>query len=276
MRRIETESLKEKIYSLCIKANVELSEDVLSALKNAKEEEEGAARDALEQILENARIAKEKAIPICQDTGMVIVFFGIGENTFFEGSFHEAVQEGVREAYKEFRPSMVHDPISRKNTENNTPALVYTYTRKGEGLDIHVFLKGAGAENQSRTKFFLPTESLERIEDFIVHEAVEASYFSCPPCIIGVGIGGDHIKASFLAKMALLREVGKPNPDPFYAQMEARLLARINSSGVGPAALGGKTTALDVKIETFPTHIGSLPVVINVCCHAKRVARARM
>ena len=231
------------------------------------------SKEVLEQLIENAEIAKNKEVPICQDTGMVVVFLEVGQNLKIEGDLKEAVNKGVKKGYEEgyLRKSVVNDPlIERENTGDNTPAVIHTEIVSGSNLKITVAPKGFGSENMSQMKMFNPTAGIEEIKDFIMKVVEEAGPNPCPPIVVGVGIGGTLDKAALLAKKSLLRDIGEYNSDPNYRSLEVEILEEINSTGIGPQGLGGKTTALDVNIEEFPTHIAGLPVVVNINCHVAR------
>ena len=268
---IKSEAISEKIAEMCIRANTALPADVLAALENARREEDGEiARDVLDVILENARAADP--VPICQDTGMACVFLEIGQDVHISGNLTEAVNAGVARGYTEgwLRKSVVRDPLRRVNTGDNTPALLYTELVPGENLRITVAPKGFGSENMSRIAMLKPSDGAEGVERFVLETVREAGPNPCPPIVVGVGIGGSFDKAAYLAKKALLRPLGTRNPDGCYADMERELLRKINALGIGPQGLGGKTTALDVLIETMPTHIAGLPCAVNVNCHVAR------
>ena len=271
MREIKSEAISEKLAEMCIRANTALPADVLAALENARREEDGEiARDVLDVILENARAADP--VPICQDTGMACVFLEIGQDVHISGDLTEAVNAGVARGYTEgwLRKSVVRDPLRRVNTGDNTPALLYTELVPGENLRITVAPKGFGSENMSRIAMLKPSDGAEGVERFVLETVREAGPNPCPPIVVGVGIGGSFDKAAYLAKKALLRPLGTRNPDGCYADMERELLREINALGIGPQGLGGKTTALDVLIETMPTHIAGLPCAVNVNCHVAR------
>lgn len=273
MRIIETEHITKAVAELCILANIYLGEDVLAALKNARATEtNNLAQSVLDTMLENADIAIREKLPICQDTGMAVFFVHIGSEVYVNGNITEAINEGVRQGYREgyCRTSVVSDPIRRKNTGDNTPAVIHYDFIPGEELRITVAPKGFGSENMSALRMLNPSDGLEGAEDFVVETVKKAGANPCPPLVIGVGIGGTMEKAALLAKEALLRDLAKNHPDPFWAEAEDRLLKRINGLNIGPSGYGGDTTALGVKIQTYPTHIAGLPVAVNINCHVAR------
>ncbi|HID12189.1 MAG TPA: fumarate hydratase [Candidatus Latescibacteria bacterium] len=280
MREIRAERISEAVAELCVRANYRLGEDVMRALEEALERENSdAGRWALEQVVRNARIAMEGEFPICQDTGLAVVFVRVGQEVYVTGgSLEEAVQEGVRRGYREgyLRKSTVRDPLRRENTGDNTPAVVHYRIVPGDGLEIALMAKGAGSENMSGVRMLTPAEGIEEVKAFVVEQVRTAGAKPCPPVIVGVGIGGTFERCALLAKEALLRPVGERHPDPFYAEMEEELLAEINALGIGPQGFGGKVTALDVHIEAVPCHIASLPVAVNLQCHAARHATVRL
>jgi fumarate hydratase subunit alpha len=275
MRTIKTSDITEAVSNLFKEANYVLGDDVLTALKKAREEEESpAGREALEVILENARIAKEEKIPLCQDCGTAVVFLGIGQDVHIEGGdLYNAVNEGVRRAYKEgyLRKSIIDQPFSeRKNTGDNTPAVIHTDIVPGDKLKITVLPKGGGAENMAKLGMLLPASGKKGIIDFVVNAVNEAWSNPCPPVIVGVGIGGTAEKAMAMAKHALIRKVGKPSSDKETAELEKEILEKVNNLGIGPIGYGGRITALAVHAETFPAHITALPVAVNLQCHSAR------
>jgi fumarate hydratase subunit alpha len=275
MRIIETERIREAVSRLCVEANQNLPEDVRERIRKMRDEEPWpAARDTLDIIIGNFELAAEKGSPICQDTGMACVFLEIGAEVRIEGDLYAAIDEGVRRGYREgfLRASVVRDPLDRVNTGDNTPAMVYVDFVKGGRLKITVAPKGFGSENMSRVKMLRPSDGLEGVLDFVSAAVESAGPNPCPPVVVGVGIGGTFDKAAFLAKKALLRPLGEPNPRSFYATLENTLLERINALGIGPQGFGGRTTALAVMIETLPTHIAGLPCAVNINCHVSRHA----
>lgn len=275
MRTIDAKVIIKTVRDLCLKANVELRGDILSALKLARKNESSPkARRVLDIIIENARLARRKCMPICQDTGMVAVYLKIGQGLKIKGDIKRAVEKGVSQAYREgrFRKSVVNDPFIRKNTNTNLPAIIYSQLVPGDKLDIRVAVKGFGCENASRTRMFRPTAPMSSIEDFIVDTIREAGAKACPPVYIGVGIGGTLDKAVSLSKEATLRRVGRYNNKVHIARLEKIVLKRVNDLKIGPMGVGGKATALGVSVLTYPTHIAGLPVAVNISCHATRDA----
>ena len=273
MREIPAEKIAEVVRRLCIEANCHLSEDMKKCIcKSRAEEPWPIAREILDRIVENFQIADRENVPICQDTGMACVFLKIGQDVHITGNLEEAVHEGVRQGYRDgyLRKSVVRDPLDRVNTGDNTPAVIYTELVSGDQIEITVAPKGFGSENMSRIKMLRPSDGEKGVLDFVVKVVEEAGPNPCPPVVVGVGIGGTFDKAALLAKKALLRPADSSNEDPYYARMEEQLLERINALGIGPQGLGGKTTALAVNIETFPTHIAGLPVAVNINCHVTR------
>lgn len=274
MREINSDQITKEIKRLCIQANYFLPEDIKERLSIAYDEENyDIAKDILSKIIENSNIAEEEALPICQDTGMACVFLEIGQDVHINGkSIEEAVNEGVRLGYEEgyLRKSIVKDPINRINTKDNTPAVINYKIVPGEKIKITVAPKGFGSENMSKIKMLKPSDGLEGVKRFVLETVKEAGPNPCPPIVIGIGIGGNFDRAALLAKEALLRPVNKRNQNGFYEQLEIELLDIINNTGIGPQGFGGKTTALAVNIETFPTHIAGLPVAVNISCHVTR------
>jgi len=274
IREIPCDIITDTVKNLFIKANTDLGEDVLTAIKNAAESENTElARYALDKIVENARIAKDSALPICQDTGLAVAFVEVGQDVHVTGGdFNEAVQEGVRRAYRDgfLRKSMC-DPISRENTGDNTPAVIHADIVKGDRIRIIAMPKGGGSENMSSSVMFLPSSGIEGIKKHIVDMVEKAGPNPCPPTIVGVGIGGSIEKSALLAKRALSRHVGEPNrSDSRLSELEREALTEINALGIGPQGYGGKTTALAVHVEMMPCHIASLPVTVNIQCHVAR------
>lgn len=274
MREINVSEVTEAIRDLCIEANYYLGDDVKEALKNAKAEEPYAiAEDILDKIIINSDIAANEQMPMCQDTGMACVFLEIGQDVHLVGGLLEdAVNEGVRRGYEEgyLRKSVVKDPIDRVNTKDNTPALIYYDIVEGDKIKITVAPKGFGSENMSRIGMLKPADGLEGVKNFIIETVKNAGPNPCPPMVVGVGIGGSFDKAAYLAKKALTRPINQRNKQEFYKNLEEELLTKINELGIGPQGLGGKTTALGLNIETYPTHIAGLPVAVNINCHATR------
>jgi len=274
VRVVESEKIIELIEDACIRANTELSPDVYEALKAAVEiEESDIGREILSQIIRNADIAREEGVPICQDTGMAVFFVELGKDVYIKGSnLTDAINEGVRRGYEKgyLRRSVVGDPIRRKNTKDNTPAVIYYEMTDGERISIDFTPKGFGSENMSGIKMLKPADSTKGIIDFVVDVVRRGGANPCPPVIVGVGIGGTMDKAAVLAKKALLRDLGKRSDDDDIRRLEEVLKEKINDLGVGPGGLGGRVTALGVNILAYPTHIAGLPVAVNICCHASR------
>ena len=277
MREIKAEVIKDAVFDLFLQANYFIGKDICERLKDGYEKEESpVGKSVLKQIIENNEIAAREKIAICQDTGMAVLFIELGQEVaVVDGDFNDAINQGVRDAYMKgyLRKSVVDDPVfDRKNTRDNTPAIIHLKMVPGDKIKIVVTAKGFGSENMSRIKMLKPADGVEGVEDFVIKTAVEAGPNPCPPIIVGVGIGGTMEMASILSKKALLRPVGEHNANLKYAQLEERILKEINKSGVGPGGLGGRTTALSVHTEYFPTHIAGLPVAVNICCHALRHA----
>ncbi|HAI52202.1 MAG: fumarate hydratase [Limnochordia bacterium] len=278
MRTIRYEDIVAQVKELCLDANCNLPMDVYQALVAAEQKEESPlGQNILDVILQNAKIAREKKMPLCQDTGMVVVFAEVGQDVHIEGGLlSDAVNEGVRRAYDEgyFRKSVVADPIQRVNTKDNTPAVLHVSLVAGDKLRLIVAPKGFGSENMSALKMLKPADGVQGIKDFVVKTVSEAGGNPCPPIIIGVGIGGTMEKAALLAKQAVLREIGSKHPQPHIAKLEEELLELVNKTGVGPQGFGGTQTALALFVETYPTHIAGLPVAVNINCHVARHAEA--
>lgn len=264
----------EIVKEMCIQSNYYLSDDIKSALKNSYETEEWQiGQNVLEKILENVTISETEQMPICQDTGMACIFVEIGQDVhIIGGSLEDAINEGVRKGYQEgyLRKSVVKDPLDRVNTKDNTPAVIYYDIVKGDRLKITVAPKGFGSENMSKIKMLKPADGVEGVRNFIIDTVKEAGPNPCPPIVVGVGIGGTFDKAAYLAKKALIRSLNIRNSNKFYSNLEKELLESINKIGIGPQGFGGKTTALGVNIETYPTHIAGLPVAVNINCHVTR------
>ncbi|MEO0093090.1 MAG: fumarate hydratase [candidate division WOR-3 bacterium] len=271
---IPYQNIVDTVAKLCIDANCQIGDDVINAFKKGLEiEESPTGKEILKQLIENALIAKKEMIPACQDTGFAVVFLEVGSDVKITGGeLYDAINAGVAKGYKEgyLRKSIVADPLRRKNTGDNTPAVIHTEIVPGGNLKITVAPKGGGSENMSEVKMLTPAAGAEGIKDFVVDRVLRSKANPCPPIIVGVGIGGTFEKVAYLAKKALLREIGSTHPDPFYAEMEKELLERINKTGIGPQGFGGRVTALAVFIETFPCHIASLPAAVNINCHAAR------
>ena len=273
MREIQASDVTQTVRRLCVEANCRLPEDMRACIARSRDEEAWPiARDILDRIIENYEIADRDCVPICQDTGMACVFLEIGQDAHVNGDLAEAVHEGVRQGYADgyLRKSVVADPLRRVNTGDNTPAMIYYEIVPGDRLKITVAPKGFGSENMSRITMLRPSVCEDGVKDFVVRCAEEAGPNPCPPIVIGVGIGGTFDRAALLAKKALMRPVDVRSDDPYYAAMEAELLARVNALGIGPQGFGGKTTALAVNILACPTHIAGLPVAVNINCHVTR------
>ncbi len=278
-REIHVADITRTVAHLCQEANFDLGQDVRDALKRARDEEESPlGRETLDLILENAAIAAEERVPLCQDCGMAVVFLELGQDArIVGGDIYAAVDEGVRQGYAEgyLRKSVVSRPFSsRVNTMDNTPSVIYTSVVPGDSLHITLMPKGAGSENMSRLAMLKPAQGCEGVIDFVVGAVLEAGANPCPPLIIGVGIGGTADKAALLAKKALLRKLGEPSPDSEVAGLETEILERTNALGIGPQGFGGRVTALAVHVEVFPTHIAMLPVAVNLQCHSARYREA--
>lgn len=280
MKEINVLQIIEEVKNLCINANYYLSEDVKTKIQEASNNESWPmAKDILDKILTNINISKNEAMPMCQDTGMACVFVELGQEVHIVGgSLEEAINEGVRQGYEEgyLRKSVVKDPLDRVNTKDNTPAIIYYDIVPGNKLRITVAPKGFGSENMSQIKMLKPSDGLQGVKDFVIKVVQEAGPNPCPPIVVGIGIGGTFDKAANLAKRALIRPLSQRNSNKFYADLENNLLDKINSLGIGPQGFGGKTTALAVNIETFPTHIAGLPVAVNINCHVTRHAEVEL
>ena len=273
MRVIPAEQITEVLRELAISANYDLGEDVLDALRTGREREESpVGREIFDQLIENAGIAAKERVPMCQDTGYAAVFIEIGYDVFIEGDINAAVDEGVRQGYEEgyLRKSIVGDPLRRQNTGDNTPAALAVEFVPGDQLKITIAPKGGGSENMSMARQFAPAVGRQGVIDFVVNRVRESGSNPCPPVVVGVGIGGTFDLCARLAKKSLLRDLGVRHPDPFYAELELEILEQVNNLGIGPMGLGGHVTALDVHIEYYPCHIASLPVAVNMQCHAAR------
>ena len=276
MRELNVGKVTEAIKEMCIEANHFLSKDMTEAMCKAVDVEEAPlGKQILKQLQENARIAGEDMIPICQDTGMAVVFVEVGQEVHFvNGVLEDAVHEGVRQGYQEgfLRKSVVKDPIYRENTKDNTPAVIHYSIVPGENVKITVAPKGFGSENMSRVFMLKPADGIEGVKNAVVTAVKEAGPNACPPLVVGVGIGGTFEKCALMAKEALTRPVNKRSEIPYVCELEKEILERINASGIGPGGLGGTITALAVNINTYPTHIAGLPVAVNMCCHVNRHA----
>lgn len=276
IRTIHASEITKTIKEMCIEANHFLTEDMDAALKNAvATEKSDIGKKILNQLQDNLKIAGEEMIPICQDTGMAVIFMEIGQDVHVEGdSIEDAVNEGVRQGYTEgyLRKSVVGDPIIRENTRDNTPAVIHYSMVPGDKIRITIAPKGFGSENMSRIFMLKPADGIEGVKEAILTAVKDAGPNACPPMVVGVGIGGTFEKCAILAKKALTREVGLHSEIPYVKELEEEMLEKINSLGIGPGGLGGTTTALAVNINTYPTHIAGLPVAINICCHVNRHA----
>ncbi|MBD3232348.1 MAG: fumarate hydratase [candidate division Zixibacteria bacterium] len=273
MRNIDASEITKTVRKLCMEANYYLGDDVLNALKKFEAQEESPlGKNILQQIIKNAEIAKDEEAAMCQDTGFAVTFVELGQDVNIDGNLYDAINEGIREGYSDgyLRKSIVEDPLRRKNTGDNTPGVIHVDIVPGDKLKITVAPKGGGSENMSEVRMMKPADGVEGLKDFVVERCRKSGGNPCPPVIVGVGVGGTFEKCAFLAKKALLREVGSEHPDPFYAELEKELLEKINNLGVGPQGLGGRTFALAVHIEAHPCHIASFPVSVNLNCHAAR------
>ncbi len=274
MRTINVDKITKNIKEMCIEANHYLSKDMKCAMDQAiSSEESPLGKQILNQLKENLRIAEEDMIPICQDTGMAVVFLDIGQDVHFEGGdLEDSIHEGVRQGYQEgfLRKSVVGDPIIRENTKDNTPAVIHYRIVPGDGVRITVAPKGFGSENMSRVFMLKPAEGIEGVKDAILTAVKDAGPNACPPMVVGVGIGGTFEKGALMAKEALTREIGVHSPIAWVHDLEEEMLRKINLLGIGPGGLGGTETALAVNVNTYPTHIAGLPVAINICCHVNR------
>lgn len=280
MREIDDAAIRETVERLCQEANYYLPDDVVAALKNARQREEAPrAQQVLDTILRNAEIAGRDKVALCQDTGTTVVFLDIGQDVHVRGDLNQAIHDGVSRGYKSgfLRSSMVTQPFSRRlNTGDNTPPVVHTEIVPGDRLKITLMPKGGGCENMSRMVILKPGEGRKGVSDFVLRTVEESGGNPCPPVIVGVGVGGTAEYVMFLAKRSLLRKVGQHNPDPEVAELEDELLERINATGIGPQAWGGRTTALAVNVETYPSHITALPVGVNIQCHSARFKTAEL
>lgn len=280
MRIIHVSKITDAVKEMCIEANHVLSPDMEQALQQAEQQEESPlGKQVLQKLQENLQIAREDQIPICQDTGMAVIFIKAGQDIHVEGgSLEAAIQEGVRQGYTQgyLRKSVVRDPIDRKNTNDNTPAVIHYEIVEGDQLEITVAPKGFGSENMSRVFMLKPAEGIEGVKTAVLNAVLEAGPNACPPVVVGVGIGGTFEKCAWLAKYALTRNTGEGSPIAYIRELEQELLEKINQSGIGPGGFGGRITALAVHIETYPTHIAGLPVAVNICCHANRHVYRRL
>ncbi|NLN50039.1 MAG: fumarate hydratase [Acholeplasmataceae bacterium] len=273
MRVIKSATITEKVKEILLEANIDLGKPFIERIKEALEAEKSTlGKSVLSQIIDNSEIAQKRRIPLCQDTGIVVVFVELGYDVRLEDDLYEAINEGVRQAYTEgyLRKSVVSHPLQRINTQDNTPAIVHVDLVKGDKIKITVAPKGGGSENMSLVKMLIPADGVEGIKKLVLDTIFHAEGKPCPPLVVGVGIGGNLEKSAILAKKAILRDIDDSNPDPILAKLEAELLTEINELGVGPMGFGGITTALAVKVLSYPCHIASLPVAINLQCHASR------
>ena len=280
MKEVDAAKITEEVARLCMEANFELGEDVLRAIEKGYETEESpVGKEILGQLLENAEIAKTERMPICQDTGLTVIFLDLGQDVRITGGYLEtAINEGVRKGYTEgyLRKSVLGDPLKRVNTGDNTPAVIHTKIVPGDVFRMYVVPKGGGSENMSKTAMLKPADGVEGVKEFVVESVRIASANPCPPIVVGVGVGGTFEQCATNSKRALLREIGSEHIDPFYSELEKELLVKVNELGVGPQGLGGVVTALAVHIEVAPCHIASLPVAVNLNCHAARHKMAEL
>ncbi|MFA8437857.1 fumarate hydratase [Pueribacillus sp. YX66] len=274
MREIHFDEIVEKVAQLCIKSNYELGEDVMQAFRSAlKSEKSEMGKDIINQLIENANIAKHDQVPMCQDTGTAVFIVELGQDChIIGGQLKAAINKGVKKGYGEgyLRNSIVHDPLNRKNTGDNTPAIIHIEMVEGDQLALHMTAKGGGAENMSALKMLKPSDGIDGVKDYIIDIVKEAGPNACPPLVVGVGIGGNFERCAYLAKRSLFRPLGERHQERHIAELEAELIRTINRLGIGPQGMGGSTTALDVKIEAEPCHIAALPVAVNLNCHASR------
>jgi fumarate hydratase subunit alpha len=281
VRDVSCDDISETVARLCIEANYYLGDDVIDALRRARSDEiSPVGQDVLDQLLENAVVAREEGLPLCQDTGLAVVFLAVGQEVhIIGGDLYQAINEGVRRGYDEgyLRKSIVDQPFSaRGNTKDNTPAVIHCQIVPGDSLKITVAPKGGGSENMSALGMLKPADGRQGVVDFVASTVERAGANPCPPTIVGVGVGGTAEKAMLLAKQSLLRPVGQPSPDPDVAELERDILERVNRLGIGPQGLGGRTTALAIHVETHPCHIASLPVAVNIQCHSARHKQATL
>ncbi|MCR5430273.1 MAG: fumarate hydratase [Eubacterium sp.] len=273
LRKVKADKIINTVKEMCIEANLELAPDMKQALVSAKENETSEVGcKILSDLEENLEIAKNESIPICQDTGMAVVFVEVGQNVKAKGSLTEAINEGVRQGYTEgyLRKSVVSDPLERVNTNDNTPAIIHYDIVDGNEIKITLAPKGFGSENMSKIVMLKPADGIEGVKEVVINAVKDAGPNACPPMVVGVGIGGTFEKCTILAKKALARDLNSKNENQLYADLEDELLEKINKIGIGPGGLGGTQTALGVNVETYPTHIAGLPVAVNICCHVNR------
>lgn len=277
MRELQVREITDAVAKLCQEANYFLGEDVIKALQNGLQEETSpVGKDVFRQLLENARIAREEKMPLCQDTGTAVLFVELGQEVLLTGGdFNEAVNEGVRRGYLQgfLRSSIVSDPLERINTGDNTPAIIHLRLVQGDKVKLTIAPKGGGSENMSAVRMLTPAQGVKGLTDFVIETVSKAGANPCPPIVVGVGLGGNFEEVALLAKKALLRPLGEPHPQTFYADLEKDLLKRINKIGIGPQGFGGKFTALAVHLEAAPCHIASMPAAVNINCHAARHAQ---
>jgi len=274
MRFLDTEEITRAVRDLCLDININLADEIADALDaSVSREDSPPGKEILQQLQENARIAREKGIPFCQDTGITIVHVRLGCEVKLKGDLYDAINKGVAAGYTDgyLRKSVVSDPLRRVNTGDNTPAMIHLELVEGDRVSLRVMAKGAGAENMSRMKMLTPAEGIDGVKSFIIETVELAGANACPPVILGIGIGGTFDEVGWLAKKALMRPLGSRNPDPLYADLEREVLTEVNNLGIGPMGLGGRVTALDARIEFAPCHISSLPVAVNIDCPAHRV-----
>ncbi|MFB4164661.1 fumarate hydratase [Alteribacillus sp. JSM 102045] len=274
MRDIHYNDIVRKVKEMCIEANYNLGEDVVNAFNNAlREEKSETGKDVLNQLIENADIATKERVPMCQDTGTAVFIVELGQDCHITGgSLYDAINEGVRQGYGKgyLRNSIVHDPLNRTNTGDNTPGIVHMEVVEGDQIKVHMTAKGGGAENMSDLKMLKPSDGIQGVKEYILTIVKTAGPNACPPLVVGVGIGGNFERCAYLAKKSLFRPIGERHSDPAVAELEEELMAEINRLGIGPQGMGGSTTALDVKIEAEACHIAALPVAVNLNCHASR------
>ncbi len=274
MREVDVSTIQKLVAERCISSNIYIEEDIMTAFVKAKDKESSSVGNmVLDMLIKNAEMAKEKDIPLCQDTGMAVAFVEVGQEVhFINGSITDAINKGVIDGYREgyLRKSVVEDPLIRNNTKDNSPAVVYYNIVPGDKVKIELMFKGFGSENMSQIKMLKPSDGEEGVIDFVIKAVKDAGPNPCPPIIVGVGIGGTMDKAANLAKHSLIRPIGSRNKLEHLAKLEEKLLEKINSLGIGPQGLGGVTTSLDVHIESYPTHIAGLPVAVNINCHSSR------
>ena len=273
MREIQASAITEAVREMCMEANYTLSQDMRERFEeSARQEKSPIGRQIFRQLEENLKIAGEDLIPICQDTGMAVVFLKIGQEVHVTGNITEAINEGVRQGYADgyLRKSVVKDPIQRENTRDNTPAVIHYEVVDGDRIEITVAPKGFGSENMSRVFMLKPADGLEGVKEAILTAVRDAGPNACPPMVVGVGIGGTFEKCALMAKHALTRDLNEASPVPYVRELEEEMLCRINKLGIGPGGLGGVITAMAVNIETYPTHIAGMPVAVNICCHVNR------